>query len=86
MKQAIMAVILSAKDDMEKREYSFELYGADFMITSDFQPWLIEVNSHPAMCPSTSVTARMCPEVIENVLNGNDSIEIQLVNLFEIFN
>lgn len=72
MKQAIMAVLLSAKDDMDQRPHSFELYGADFMLTSDFQPWLIEVNSHPAMSASTSVTAKMCPEVIEDVIKGKN--------------
>jgi tubulin monoglycylase TTLL3/8 len=48
----------------------FELYGADFMLTEDLYPWLIEINSSPCMAPSTKITAEMCRAVLEDVVKG----------------
>lgn len=40
---------------MENRKNTIELYGYDFMISQDFKPWLIEINSSPAMDYSTVI-------------------------------
>jgi len=72
MKQSIMGVLLASQETVEARKFCFELYGADFMLSEDLRPWLIEINSCPCMAASTSVTARMCAQCLE------DSIKVVL--------
>ena len=47
---------------------SFELFGFDLMIDEDFNMWLIEVNSSPAMDYSTPVTERLVKIVLEDAI------------------
>ncbi|XP_050362260.1 tubulin glycylase 3A-like isoform X1 [Nymphalis io] len=68
MKQCLIGAMLASQETMDKRQNSFELYGADFMLTEDFTPWLIEINSSPDLAPTTSVTARLCPQCLEDVI------------------
>lgn len=70
MKQCLTGAILMNQANLDTRKNCFELYGSDFMLTEDFKPWLIEINSRPALYPSTSVTARMCPQVLDDVIKG----------------
>ena len=72
MTAAVIHVLQSMHDVMEPQvAHAFELYGADFMITPDFRPWLIEVNSCPTMARSTSVTRKLCKAVQEDTLKGD---------------
>ncbi|XP_024946433.1 tubulin glycylase 3A [Cephus cinctus] len=69
MCEAIVATTIAAQEHMDKRRCSFELYGADFMIMDDLSVWLIEINTNPRMHPpSTRVTARLYPEVLESLI------------------
>lgn len=85
--------MLACQETMDKRQNSFELYGADFMLTEDFTPWLIEINSSPDLAPTTSVTARLCPQCLEDVIKGkldfirnkNIFIKKNLSNIFSRF-
>ena len=46
----------------------FELFGYDLMIDDEFNTWLIEVNSSPAMDYSTHVTTRLVKMVLEDTI------------------
>lgn len=56
------------------------------MISEDCQPWLIEINASPDLGASTSVTARLCPQCLEDVIKGTEKFiffSIQfLLNIF----
>ncbi|KAG5877281.1 hypothetical protein JTB14_021416 [Gonioctena quinquepunctata] len=70
MKECITAAVLMHQECVDQRKNSFELYGADFIVTEDFKPWLLEINSNPALFASTPITAKMCPQVLEDVIKG----------------
>ncbi|KAJ8931435.1 hypothetical protein NQ314_015652 [Rhamnusium bicolor] len=68
MRECIIASILMLQDTLDRRTNCFELYGADFILTEDFKPWLLEINGNPALHASTPITAKMCPMVVEDVI------------------
>lgn len=53
--------------DPAKRNFSFELFGLDFIVDSQFRPFLIEVNTNPCLELSSPVLARLIPRMMENM-------------------
>lgn len=61
---------MASQDELIDRSNSFELYGADFLLGSDFTPILLEINMGPSMAPSTNITADLCKRGLEDIIKG----------------
>lgn len=72
MRECIVGAMLACQDTMDRRPNTFELYGADFILAEDFTPWLLEINSSPDLSSSTSVTGKMCPQCLEDIIKGTN--------------
>ena len=58
----------SRKLDPDRKAFSCEIYGYDFMIDEDLNVWLIEVNTNPCLELSSPYLSRLIPAMIENAL------------------
>jgi len=48
-------VFMQVHDKLDKKFGCFELFGFDFMIDSNLNPFLIEINTNPALFTDTTV-------------------------------
>jgi len=53
MQKIVQWSLECVQDSIVNRPKSFELFGYDFMIDEDCNPWLIEINTSPALDYST---------------------------------
>lgn len=53
LQKIIKSTISSVADVIEQSANSFELFGFDFVLDENLDPWLIEVNLSPACCERT---------------------------------
>eukprot|EP00933_Yihiella_yeosuensis_P061481 TRINITY_DN64294_c0_g1_i1.p1 TRINITY_DN64294_c0_g1~~TRINITY_DN64294_c0_g1_i1.p1 ORF type:complete len:772 (-),score=175.13 TRINITY_DN64294_c0_g1_i1:72-2387(-) len=71
MKQAVLDTLTAVQEPLansKNGECCFEILGYDFMVDTNLGVWLLEVNTSPCMEYSTSITARLVPEVMEDSL------------------
>lgn len=70
----ICDTILTMLDEPFRRDvgktFSFQLLGADFILTENFEPWLIEINGNPGLNPTTSVISRIATELLKDIVKG----------------
>ena len=70
MKNIIAKSLLAArkKIDPNKRKHCFELFGYDFIVDTDFNLWLIEVNTNPCIEESSELLKKYLRRMIEDML------------------
>lgn len=61
---AIKAVY--TKINPNHKEFSFEIFGLDFLIDENFKVWLIEANTNPCLELSSPLLGRIIPSMLEN--------------------
>ena len=52
------------KFDKNKKQFSFEIFGLDFMIDENFKVWLIEANTNPCLEISCPLLGRIIPPML----------------------
>jgi hypothetical protein len=60
-----------------KRKYCFEIFGFDFMLDKNGNPFLIEVNSNPGLEESSPLIKMLVPRMID------DALRLTLDKVFE---
>lgn len=54
--------------DPNRRKFTFELFGFDFILDEDFNMWLIEVNTNPCLEESSKLLTKLIPRMIEDMI------------------
>jgi hypothetical protein len=72
----VISTLESVQDTFEYKKGCFELYGFDVMVDEEFNVWLIEVNSSPAMDYSTQVTEVLVKKCLEDTVKVMVDYEI----------
>ena len=69
MKEIIIKTTYSVRKtlDPHHRQYSFELFGYDFILDEDFNTWLIEVNTNPCLEESSKLLKDILPRMLEEM-------------------
>lgn len=66
MESIVQASMSCVQDLVRSRTHSFEIFGFDFMLDDELNPWLIEINSSPSMEYSTAVTRDLASAALQS--------------------
>ncbi|KAK3286262.1 hypothetical protein CYMTET_6171 [Cymbomonas tetramitiformis] len=67
MQDIVRCSLRCATETVDHRKNSCQIFGYDFVLDRNQRVWLLEINSSPAMDPSTPITAKLCPEALEDL-------------------
>lgn len=62
-------VYAAAREKIEKKKGIFELLGCDIIVSDTLQPYLLEVNTNPALFLDTTVQKEVIPPVLNSTLD-----------------
>ena len=51
-----------------KRKYCFEIFGYDFILDSNYQPYLLEINTNPGLEISSPLIEELLPRMVDDAL------------------
>ena len=59
---------VKSKINLYNRNYTFEIFGFDFMLDEEYNPFLIEVNTNPGLEESSPLIKMLIPRMIDDAL------------------
>ena len=65
-----MLTLINLVPEVPDFDCCFELFGFDVIIDSNMKPWLLEVNSSPAMSMDGPVDWQIKPQLIKEVIQA----------------
>jgi len=70
MKEFIDISMKSVKDKINenRRSNCFEIFGYDFILDSNFNLYLLEINTNPGIEESSPLINKICPRMIDDAL------------------
>jgi Tubulin-tyrosine ligase family len=66
----IILTVINLAGSIPDLSCSFELFGFDVMVDSNMKPWLLEVNSGPAMSMDNNIDYMVKPDLIKDVIRA----------------
>ena len=69
LRRVCSEVFQAAKPKLQRRRGFFELLGVDFLIDADLRPWLLEVNTNPALWVSSEVQKAVIPPLVRDTVS-----------------
>ncbi len=54
------------KINLKNRSYCFEIFGYDFMLDYELNPWLIEINTNPCIEESSPLLKMLIPRMLDD--------------------
>jgi len=64
----IILTVVNLASTMPDLDCCFELFGFDIMVDNSLKPWLIEVNSSPAMSMDNNIDYQIKPDLIKDII------------------
>lgn len=68
--KTLLAIVVESFKRNTSKQFSFQLLGADFVLTENFEPWLIEINNNPGLYPTTRVITRIATALLKDIVKG----------------
>ena len=61
-------IFLTVKSKLDKKFGCFEIFGFDFMLDSQLEPKLLEINVNPALFLDTKVQEEILPKLVQDTV------------------
>ena len=74
---------VKSKINSMNRKYTFEIFGFDFMIDCNFEPFLIEINTNPGLEESSPLIKMLVPRMLDDALRLTVDKEFDTIYSFE---